>query len=697
MLRCLRIVTAALMLIAAPGLAGAVDRQSLSEMFPAPMTVGEQDAQFPVWPLFNGGGGDANLAGWIFETNDFAPIPGFSGTPPNMLIALAPDGTFVDVRVLSHHEPVFLDGLGPEPLSKFMEQYRGKALGKPIKVGSNINNAEKAGSAAQYIDGVSKATASVLIINQSVIASAVKVARAKLGFAGAGASDNPAKPRTDNYKPMTWDELRKEGLIAPVAFSNEDVEKEFSETAAAELDDEALSNPKAPFVDVYVADPLIPSVGRALLGDKRYEKLLSDLSDGQPAILILSAGRWSPQGENWTPGSVPDRIAARQSGLPIVVRDMAYPHQMLLPQASAMEAMILKIPAQAGFDPASPFDIVPHITRAKGQIYPELISVDLPMPVQWPQDYYVRGEAEESDAGPMSVWKARLVDLAILMMSLASLTLGLANQKRLTANPAAFKAVRLIFLVFTLGFIGWYAQAQLSIVTLIGAARAAVTTQDFVFLLWDPPSLVLWIFTIATFVAWGRGVFCGWLCPFGALQELAAETSLALGIRQWRVPDALDVHLRKLKYLTLAVIIFAAVGAPGLADTAAEVEPFKTSITLMFVRSWPFVAYALALIAVNLFVYKAFCRYLCPLGAAMAIGGKLRILDWIPRRAECGSPCQLCKVKCRYGAIEKSGKIDYAECFQCLDCVAIYFDPKACVPLVLADKRRQRAPMTVAA
>jgi NosR/NirI family transcriptional regulator, nitrous oxide reductase regulator len=136
---------------------------------------------------------------------------------------------------------------------------------------------------------------------------------------------------------------------------------------------------------------------------------------------------------------------------------------------------------------------------------------------------------------------------------------------------------------------------------------------------------------------------------------------------------------------------------PGLADTAAQVEPFKTSITLMFSRHWPFVVYAVGLIAVNLFVCKAFCRYLCLLGAAMAIGGKLRKLDRIPRRAECGSPCQLCKVQCRCGAIKKSGKIDYDECFQCLDCVAIYFDPKTCVSMVQADKRQRRLPENVAA
>jgi NosR/NirI family transcriptional regulator, nitrous oxide reductase regulator len=669
-------------------LAGVMTREKLAELFPAPMVVGEKDGNFPVWPLFNGGAGDAKLAGWIYESTDLAPIPGFSGTAPNLLITLAPDGTFIDVRVLSHHEPVFLEGLGQEPLVKFLDQYRGMELGKPIKVGSNINSADKKTSSAQYINGVSKATASVLIINQTILAASVKIARGKLGYAGSSASANPAKPRDDIDKEFAWETLLSEGLVQRIAVTNDQVEKGFANTVVEGQDAEGLANPTANIVDLFIADPTVPSVGYSLLGQKSYAKLVSDLSDGQPAILIISAGRWSAQGENWTPGSVPDRIAIKQAGLPITVRDMAFDKTLPLAGVPAQEVMILKIPAQAGFDPASPFEIVPHITRSKGMIYPDLFAIDLPGTVKWPEAYYLRANAEAALEGWQSVWQQRWLDLAIISAALALLTTALVFQKRLTQNPKTFNAFRLAFLTFTLVFIGWYAQAQLSIVTLLGIVNAATNTHDFAFLLWDPPSLLLWAFTLITFVIWGRGVFCGWLCPFGALQEFAAEISKYFRIPQWRISPKLDEKLRYLKYVTLAVILFAAFRAWDFADSAVEVEPFKTSITLVFVRHWPFVVYAVALILINLFVYKAFCRYLCPLGAAMAIGGKLRILDWIPRRAECGSPCQLCKVKCRYGAIEKTGAINYTECFQCLDCVAIYFDPKACVPDIQAAKRK---------
>ncbi len=666
--------------------AGELTREKLAEIFPAPMVVGEKDAAFPVWPIFNGGATD--LAGWAFETTELAPIPGFSGTPPNLLVLLTPDGTFQDVRIISHHEPIFLDGLGEEPLFKYVEQYRGKALGKPIKVGSNINSAEKSSSGAVYIDGILKATASVLIINQTVLASAIKVAKAKLGIAGASSNANPATVNKERFEKLSWDQLLQKGLVKRITLANDEVEKAFSGTIVEGQDADALADPKGNFADIYVADPMVPSTGRALMGEAAYTKLLSDLPDGQPALMLISAGRWSVQGEDWTPGSVPDRLVIKQSGFPIVVRDMAFSKTLPLEGVPSQEVIILKIPATAGFDPASPFDVEAHITRAKGIIYPELVSVDLPRSVQFPAAYYNIQTAEAEVEGWRAVWLARKVDLAIISAALALLTIALIYQEKLTRNAAVFAAFRFAFLAFTLGFIGWYAQAQLSIVTLIGVVKAAVSTRDFNFLLWDPPSLLLWGFTIATFIAWGRGVFCGWLCPFGAIQEFAGEISRRLRIPQWRISDGLDGKMRYLKYVSLAVILLAAFHPSSAAEKLAEVEPFKTSITLLFVRHWPFVVYAIGLIVINLFVYKAFCRYLCPLGAMMAIGGKLRMQNWIPRRVECGSPCQLCKVKCRYGAIEKSGAINYDECFQCLDCVEIIGNPLTCVPEVQKAKRK---------
>jgi len=88
-------------------------------------------------------------------------------------------------------------------------------------------------------------------------------------------------------------------------------------------------------------------------------------------------------------------------------------------------------------------------------------------------------------------------------------------------------------------------------------------------------------------------------------------------------------------------------------------------------------------------VFKSYCRFLCPLGAALAIGGKMRRLNWLVRRDECGTPCKLCSFTCQYDAITREdGSIKYDDCFQCLECVEIYDDKKRCVPLIQENKKR---------
>ena len=66
----------------------------------------------------------------------------------------------------------------------------------------------------------------------------------------------------------------------------------------------------------------------------------------------------------------------------------------------------------------------------------------------------------------------------------------------------------------------------------------------------------------------------------------------------------------------------------------------------------------------------------------------LRIWNWLPRRAECGTPCQTCRHRCEYQAIAPSGRINYRECFQCLDCVSIYQDDAHCLPLIRERKQQ---------
>ncbi len=288
----------------------------------------------------------------------------------------------------------------------------------------------------------------------------------------------------------------------------------------------------------------------------------------------------------------------------------------------------------------------------------------------------------------VQVWHERRPRIAVLVAGLTLLTIILFLQDWIARYPRALGRLRTAFLLYTVLFVGWYSLGQLSVVNVFTFLRALVTGFAWETFLIEPTVFVLWAFVAVTLVLWGRGVYCGWLCPFGALQELVSKGARRLGVPQLAVPALVHERLVAIKYVLLVGLFGLSLHAMPEAVRVAEVEPFKTAFTLRFDRPAPFVAYALALIAVSAVNGKLFCKYLCPLGAALAIGSHFRIFDWLRRRRECGRPCQTCAVHCPSQAIRPTGEIVASECHHCLDCQVTFWDAYRCPPLV---ERRRRA------
>ncbi len=260
-------------------------------------------------------------------------------------------------------------------------------------------------------------------------------------------------------------------------------------------------------------------------------------------------------------------------------------------------------------------------------------------------------------------------------------------QDWLTRYRSLVRYIRIGFLVYTLVFIGWYGLAQLSVVNVLTFTNALMRDFRWETFLIDPLMFILWAFVAVTLLLWGRGVFCGWLCPYGALQELVNKISLRLKVPQLEIPPIVHERLLAIKYVVLLGLFGLSLQSMADAVRYAEVEPFKTAINMHFMREWPFVLYAAGFVIISAFNSKFFCKYVCPLGAALTIPGRFRIFDWLRRRKECGHPCQICAVECPSQAIRPSGEINLNECHYCLDCQITYWDAYKCPPLVEKRKR----------
>ena len=193
-------------------------------------------------------------------------------------------------------------------------------------------------------------------------------------------------------------------------------------------------------------------------------------------------------------------------------------------------------------------------------------------------------------------------------------------------------------------------------------------------ILFEPIYIIVGIFIIITTLIWGRGIFCGWLCPFGTIQDIIYKFKTTLKFKTFEIPDSIHNKLIYLKYIILISIIIGAIYATG-TNILFEFEPFKTVIEDKFNTSTILILWSLVLLTFVFFIERGFCRYLCPTGAALALASQFQVINWLTNIKSCGDEsCAACSPKCPTKAISKNGSINGKECIQCLSCQITYND-----------------------
>ncbi len=667
----------------------AAGRQVIAQALPAVTDVVPREGNRAILELR----ADDALQGYAYQSLDFVQTPAYSGKPVNTLVVLDTEGAIVAARVIEHHEPILLVGIPESKLHEFTDQYTGLKADQRVTVGGTSSERKVA------VDGLSGATVTVMVINEVIMRTAHRVGM-ELGLVEGHTRKRPpvAEVRMDQYQEKSWQTLTGDGSVRRLRLTRGQVDDAFKGTPAEGVDAAAPEQRDDTLIDLYAAYLDAPSIGRNLLGDKQYDWLMSELREGEHAIAVMASGDYSFKGSGYVRGGIFDRIQIRQFGDTFNFRDLDY-HRLSDVYADGMpefrELAIFIIRQQYNFDPGTPWDLELTVKRQTGPLDSEFQV--FPLTYQLPDTYYTRAEPvvtedEWLETQPMwvQVWYQKHFQIVVLGLGLGVLLFILFFQDWLVQKPRMMRWIRHGFLVYTLVFIGWYALGQLSVVNVLTFVNSLISGFSWDTFLIDPVLFVLWSVVAGIILLWGRAVYCGWLCPFGALQELLNEIARKLKLPQYTVPFAWHERLWAIKYLILLVLFGVSLESMATAERLAEVEPFKTAITLHFDRSWPFVTYAVLLLVVNLFTRKVYCRYLCPLGAALALPTKLRVFDWLKRRKECGNPCRLCDRECEVQAIHPDGHINYMECHYCLDCQMTYFDDHKCPPLIVKRRGKRR-------
>ncbi len=645
----------------------------------------------PVAPVLKNG----ETVAWAFLTSDFVGTTGYSGKPIHVVAGISPDAVLTGVQLVKHSEPIVLIGIPNAKIVTLTEGYRGLDLKAEAETGGESHD----------LDIISGATVTIMVIDDSLVRGGIKVARAlDLGGLALNGDDQPAR-EIDLSRTGTedWTTLAGDGSVRRLALDIGQINAAFEATG----DDRAIKRaekgaPEDTYIDMHAALVSVPAIGLSLLGPAEYKNLTEWLKPGEHALLLLGRGQYSFKGSGYVRGGLFDRIQLIQGDNAVRWTDKQHTRVRALAtrdSPSFQELDLFKIPVDSEFVPAAPFRIQLLAQRAVGAVEKTFLTFDLGYAL--PEKYLLPvaaptlAVADDGDAEAAAktalwqrIWRDRVVEIGVLAAMLLVLTVTFFFQFQATANARAFYWFRIGYLSLTLFFVGWYANAQLSVVNLMalaGSLRSGFTWDAF---LLDPLVFIQWFAIAAALLFWGRGAYCGWLCPFGALQELTNQIARALKVPQWTLPWGLHERLWPIKYMLFLGLFGVSLVSIPQAEHLAEVEPFKTAIILKFVRDWPFVVFALLLLLAGLFIERFYCRYMCPLGAALAIPARIRMFDWLRRYKECGSPCQTCANECPVQAIHPTGEINPNECVNCLHCQVLYQSSAKCPVVIRQIKRR---------
>ncbi len=212
----------------------------LAEVPPATLVdgadaYGAMRSDVPVAPLLRNG----ERIGWVFITSDFVGTTGYSGKPIHIMIALDDAARVLGINLVHHSEPIVLIGIPESRIQALMAQH----------VGLNLAEVAANGGTMPDFNIISGATVTIMVIDDSIVRSGIRVAR-RLGLGGLAPQEAPTGPRfeinTAATAPESWSALVGDGTVRRMTLEVAEVNAAF----------ERLDDPRA----VRSPSPMMPSI-----------------------------------------------------------------------------------------------------------------------------------------------------------------------------------------------------------------------------------------------------------------------------------------------------------------------------------------------------------------------------------------------------------------------------------------------------
>jgi len=216
-----------------------------------------------------------------------------------------------------------------------------------------------------------------------------------------------------------------------------------------------------------------------------------------------------------------------------------------------------------------------------------------------------------------------------------------------------------------------YIRSTVQIIFFVGLSTSLI---GGFFSIW--PAVLLLSFFLAMLAG---NFYCGWICPFGSLQEWLGKFSSLFIKKKFRMPRTIQSILQFSRYIVYALIL--ANGVLGIADTLSETSAFNSNYYFASLSntlasgqfpqiSGTFVLLFLtAYLSAALFFDRPFCNYLCPDGVKYGLLSFMRIFTIRRNESKCIN-CKKCSRSCPMQIdVANTKALRNANCINCMQCI----------------------------
>lgn len=602
----------------------------LQQVLPEAETFSEKEGTPPIQRGYrtNPDSGQQELVGYVFLSSDVPPEERGYSAPIPMLIGLNLDNQISGFKVLDYVES-YVNTVGDfvaDPI--FQAQFRNKHIGDDFRLQRDI-------------DGIAGATVTSFALTRGVREAARRVAEAYNGFLPGNPIDRARTDRImEEMRELSWQDLLDQGIVQQMV----------------------MPIPGGSQLELTLTYLGHPALGEFFIGRTAYMRAERDASarlGGAQMILLAVGGDGFGQFRQ-------DRLSIQQGDSP---RRRILPNR-LVTAGNADEGMIANRAEFAGaivlddwIDPTQPinFSYQPLGSLEPHEVTYQVSGLGLRIaqndPILTEREIASIMRAENSAILKFfndPPWGVTPWDKVIYLSLVFALALAAFFTKR--------AAVRWVALTATLVYLGIVDGGFLSVSHVTGAMMQGPSI-----FMNNLPVLMIVVFTLVTTLLWGR-LFCSSLCPFGAVQDIITRLTpkrwLAPIYKSIKLPKKLHINGLYVKYVILAFILGMA-----LIFNNVMVFPYFEPFGTLFFMSGSAILFAIlaAILLACVVVPRFYCRYVCPLGAALGVVSLVSPFR-IKRVPQC-TVCTVCEHACPTGAIQRE-KIDFKECVRCDVCEA---------------------------